>query len=147
MISGSVKNNFLTILKKAYETFKTSPNDVLWTSRYGPVCNAKGRPTPTSSGLPIPTYRGCPNRCLVDVQIWCPNRTSSWRTHMIIYVTPSYVPYQHPESMSCRCPKDTPYVPICNAKGCILPTSWGRHSETSEDILPRCPKDVVTCFY
>ena len=26
----------------------TSPKDVLWTSPYDPLCNAKGRPLPTS---------------------------------------------------------------------------------------------------
>ena len=40
------------------DVLRTSPKDVLYTSQYGRLCNAKGRPLPTSWGRLLYTSRG-----------------------------------------------------------------------------------------
>ena len=99
------------------------PKDVLWMSPYGPLCNANGRPLPTSLGR------------------W--SMTSWGRPHTALYVTPLEVPYRHLEGVSCRRYEDVPYSLIYNSKRHVLRTSRGSPSETSWGS----PKDALMWFY
>ena len=110
----------------------SSLKDILWTSPYGPLCNAKGRNLPTSGGRPLSVSSGRWNmtfwgrlnenvskRHFMDLSIWSPMRhqgtwrcilTSLGRRNMKSWgrfnVTPRNVPYWHPEDVLCRCNKD-----------------------------------------
>ena len=73
------------------EVLRTSPKDILWTSLYGPLRNAKGHPLPTSWGHSLST-----------------SLSPSGRVHMVLYVTPRDVPYWHSEDALCRRSKGLP---------------------------------------
>ena len=72
------------------DVLRTFAKDVLWTPPHGPLCNTKGGPLPRSLGRWKMTKWGCPN-----VTFWR-------RLHIVLYVTPSYVPYQRLEDVFCR---------------------------------------------
>ena len=81
-----------------------SPKDVLWTSTYGLLCNAKGHSLPTSWGRLLPTSLGRWN-----MTSWGrPNVTSSGRLHTVLHVTPWDVPYRRLEDVPCRRYEDVP---------------------------------------
>ena len=106
---------------------RTYLKGILWTSPYGALGNAKGRPLPLSWGHPLPTSCGCCN-----MTSWGrPNVTSWGHSHNVLYVTPRDIPCRRLEDASCRRYDDVPYGLICNSKERVLPTSWGRPSETS----------------
>ena len=116
----------------------TSKKHLLWTSPYGPLSNSKGSPCPTSWGHSVPTSSGRWNTTSWEL----PNVISRGRSHIVLHVTPKEVSYQLLEGVSCKHYEDVPYSLICNSKWHVLPTSWGRPSETSRGH----PKDVLKWF-
>ena len=83
---------------------RTSSKNVLWTSPYGPLCNAKWRCLPRSWGCPLPTSLGRWN-----MTFWGrPNVTSWGRLQTVLYVTPWDVPYRRLEDVFCRRYEDVP---------------------------------------
>ena len=111
------------------DVLRTSPKDFLWTSLYGPLCNAKGRPLPTSWKCPVPTSLGR----------W--SRTSWGRPHTALHVTPWDIPYRHLKDISCghyeddRIRSNIYFQETCPTK-------------RPEDVPQRRTEDVIkTSFY
>ena len=72
-----------------------------------------------------------------------PNLTSWGHSHIALYVTPRDVPTEILRTSSSDVMRMSPHGLICNSKGCVLPTSWGRPSEVSRGH----PKDVLIWIY
>ena len=83
---------------------RMSPKDVLWTSQYGPLCNAKRHPLQTSLGRWDMTSLGRWN-----MTSWGRLNVTSWgRPYTALYVTPFDVPYPCLEDVSCRRYEEVP---------------------------------------
>ena len=80
------------------------PNNVLWTSIYGLLCNAKEHPLRTSWGCPLPASLGHWN-----MTSWGRLNVTSWGSpQTVLYVTPWNVLYQYFEDVSCKRYVDVP---------------------------------------
>ena len=120
----------------------TSLKDELWTSPYGPQCNAKERPLRISWGRPLPMSSGCrnktswgrPKRRPMDVSIWSSIVPQGVSPTDVLRTSPTDVlktsKYDLLRTLQCSVLRTSPYYPICNAKGHPLLMSWGRPLQT-----------------
>ena len=121
------------------DVLRASLKNVLWTYPCVPLCNAKGRPLPTSWGRLLPTSSG-----RWKMTSWRRLNVTSWgRPHIALYITPRDVPTDVLWTSHADVVRRSPYSLICNSKVRVLTMSWGRPSETSRGR----PKHVFMWFY